>query len=467
GYSPSQEFTRDAWALTHEGSWSFGNSFVSLAYVETNNDGRTLPFTVAERQHLLEMMNGSGAYAGMDVDARKDLAEATFLPRPKRTLESNQYTLDAKLDMPFQLAGQHIAVVGGQVIRGELEDGVFGMEGGNPGEVQDHNMWSLFAEDTWYVIDPLAITFGLRYDDHEVFGSHVSPRLYGVYTMSEQWTLKGGVSTGFKTPKTTQLYDGVTGFGGQGTSPMFGNPDLDPETSVSTEFAVYWQHPRGHNFNATVFRNTFDDKIASQPCGGGTSLTCSSTGEYADLGYSTSSKTVNIDEVVIEGAELAGRWHILGNLALRANYTYTDSEQKSGANKGRPLGNSAKHMANATLDWQALERLNIFLTLESRSKRYRGEHVITDKALYYKDYEVLHLGASFQVNDHVTINARVNNLLDKDFTTYRTEFRDLNGDGDYLDTGVGGSGRNEALFFDDYNNKDAARSFWLSVNVNF
>jgi len=467
GYSPSQEFTRDAWALTHEGSWSFGNSFVSLAYVETNNDGRTLPFTVAERQHLLEMMNGSGAYAGMDVDARKDLAEATFLPRPKRTLESNQYTLDAKLDMPFQLAGQHIAVVGGQVIRGELEDGVFGMEGGTPGEVQDHNMWSLFAEDTWYVIDPLAITFGLRYDDHEVFGSHVSPRLYGVYTMNEQWTLKGGVSTGFKTPKTTQLYDGVTGFGGQGTSPMFGNPDLDPETSVSTEFAVYWQHPRGHNFNATVFRNTFDDKIASQPCGGGTSLTCSSTGEYADLGYSTSSKTVNIDEVVIEGAELAGRWHILGNLALRANYTYTDSEQKSGANKGRPLGNSAKHMANATLDWQALERLNIFLTLESRSKRYRGEHVITDKALYYKDYEVLHLGASFQVNDHVTINARVNNLLDKDFTTYRTEFRDLNGDGDYLDTGVGGSGRNEALFFDDYNNKDAARSFWLSVNVNF
>lgn len=467
GYSPTQEFTRDAWSITHEGEWRIGNSFVSLAYVETNNDGRTLPFTVAERQQLLEMINGSGAYAGMDLDARKSLAEATFLPRPKRTLESNQFTLDAKLDMPFQMAGQHIAVVGTQVIRGELEDGVFGMESGTPGGVQEHNMWSLFAEDTWYVIDPLAVTFGLRYDDHEVFGSHVSPRLYGVYTLNSQWTIKGGVSTGFKTPKTTQLYDGVTGFGGQGTSPMFGNPDLEPETSTSTEVAVYWQHPYGHNFNATVFRNTFDDKIASQPCGTGTTLSCTNTGEYADLGYSTSSKTVNIDEVVIDGVELAGRWQILGNLSLRANYTYTDSEQKSGANKGRPLGNSAKHMANATLDWQALDRLNVFLTVESRSRRYRGEHVLTDEALYYKDYEVLHLGASYQVNDHITINARINNLLDKDFTTYRTEFRDLNGDGDYLDTNVGGSGRNEALFYDDYNNKDAARSFWLSVNVNF
>lgn len=460
GYSPNQEFTRDGWSLAHEGDWSFGNSFVSLAYVETNNEGRTLPFTVAERTLLLDMINGAGDFAGLSVDERRSLAEAHFLPRPQRTLESNQYTLDAKLDMPFQLAGQHIAVVGGQVIRGELEDGVFGMEEGTPGGVQDHNMWSLFAEDTWYVIDPLAITFGLRYDDHEVFGDHLSPRLYGVYTMNERWTIKGGVSTGYKTPKTTQLYEGVTGFGGQGTSPMFGNPDLEPETSVSSELAVYWQHPRGHNVNATLFHNTFEDKIASQSCGPGTTLSCMSAGDYAELGYSNSRRTVNIDEVVIEGAELAGRWQILSNLSLRANYTYTDSEQKSGVNKGRPLGNSAKHMANATLDWQVAGRFNLFLTVESRSRRYRGTHSITDEALYYKDYEMLHLGASYRVFDNLTVNARINNLLDKDFTTYRTEFRDLDGDGQY-------DGDDEMLFFDDYNNKDTGRSFWVSVNMAF
>ena len=99
-------------------------------------------------------------------------------------------------------------------------------------------MYSVFAEDTWHVIEPLAITAGLRYDDHEIFGDQVSPRLYGVYTVNEQWTVKGGISTGFKTPKTTQLYDGITGFGGQGTTPLFGNPDLQPETSTSTELAV-------------------------------------------------------------------------------------------------------------------------------------------------------------------------------------------------------------------------------------
>jgi len=460
GYSATQEFTRDAWALTHEGKWAFGNSFVSLAHVATNNDGRTMPFTVAERAHLLQMIDATGPYAGMTLAQRRALAEETFLPRPKRTLESAQYTLDAKLDIPYQLAGDHTAVVGAQVIRGELTDGVFGMESGNPGQVQKHNMYSVFAEDTWYVIAPLAVTAGLRYDDHQVFGNQVSPRLYGVYTVSEQWTIKGGVSTGFKTPKTTQLYDGVVGFGGQGTSPMFGNPDLQPETSVSTELAVYWQHPDGHNFNATVFRNTFDDKISSQPCGPSTALACVSTGDYADLGYTTSNKTVNIDEVVINGAELAGRWQIVDSVGLRANYTYTDSEQKSGAQKGLPLGNSARHMANATLNWQATDKFNLLLTAEARSKRYRDLHVITGEELYYKDYRVFHLGASYRFNDAITLNARVNNLLDRDFTTYDTEFRDLNADGSYL-------GTNETLFFDHYNNKDKARSYWLSINVSF
>lgn len=460
GYAAAQEFTREAWALTHEGRWSFGNSRVSLSHVATNNDGRTMPFTVAERDLLLTMIDGTGDYAGLTEDERRDIAEAAFLPRPKRTLESAQYTLDAQMDLPFQLAGEHVAVVGAQVIRGELTDGVFGVESGAPGQKQEHNMWSLFAEDTWQALAPLAITAGVRYDDHEVFGDHFSPRLYAVYSLNDRWTIKGGVSTGFKTPKTTQLYDGIVGFGGQGTSPMFGNPDLQPETSVSAEAAVYWEHPSGHDFNVTVFDNTFEDKIANQPCGAGLSLACADSGEYAELGYGSSSRATNIDEVVIRGVEVAGRWRILDTLGLRGNYTYTDSEQKSGAEIGRPLGNSAKHMANASLDWRPTEKLGVLLTGETRSDRYRGLHDITGEELYYKSYTVLNLGGSYALTDWLTVNARVNNLLDRDFSTYDAEFRDLDGNGDYL-------GADEALFFDHYNNKDKGRSFWVSLNARF
>src|SRR5690606_15107697 len=172
----------------------------------------------------------------------------------------------------------------------------------------------------------------------------------------------------------TDLYDGVIGFGAQGTIPFVGNPDLEPETSVNTELALYWNSPDGaHNFNATVFRNDFEDKIAR----GETSLSCEQTGgvrpcanlgDFALLGYTSYAQNINIDEVRVQGVELAGRWGFAEAWSLRANYTYTDSEQLSGENAGMPLTNTAKHMANASLHWQASERLSLQLLSETRSK---------------------------------------------------------------------------------------------------
>ncbi|MFA7553250.1 MAG: TonB-dependent receptor [Spongiibacteraceae bacterium] len=465
GYAADQEFTREWWSITHEGQWDIGTSTVSLSYVDTANEGRTLPFTVVERQLLQQMYDGSGSYAGMSEEDRKSLAAATFLPRPQRTLESSQYTLDARLDIPLSgLLGEHLLVVGGQMIDGELEDDVFGIEDGSPGAVQDQEMYSLFVEDNWMPIEALTITAGVRYDDHDVFGSQVSPRLYGVYSLTDTWTVKGGVSTGYKTPQTTDLYDGITGFGGQGTSPFAGNPELEPETSVNSEVALYWDDPRsGHNFNITYFQTDFEDKIAT----GDTISSCEATGgvrpcvnlgAYDSLGYTTYSQKINIDEVEIQGIEIAGRYQISARWSLQANYTWTDSEQKSGSEEGEPLTNTAEHMANATLDWQATERLGVFLQAELRSDRYRGWDSVNDKAMYYENYELLNLGARFQVNENFTINARVNNLLDEDFTTYEWA---------QCDIGARGCSDDGWEVQDDYNVKDKARNIWVGFNVRF
>src|SRR5690554_1379037 len=59
GYAPTQEFTRDTWSITHEGNWGNANSFVSLARVDTRNEGRTLPFSVEERQQLQQIWNAA------------------------------------------------------------------------------------------------------------------------------------------------------------------------------------------------------------------------------------------------------------------------------------------------------------------------------------------------------------------------------------------------------------------------
>ncbi|MDP2608419.1 MULTISPECIES: TonB-dependent receptor [unclassified Oceanobacter] len=469
GYKEEQSFTRDQWSLAHEGDWDFGHSNVSLAYIETANKGRTLPLTATERALQTEIYEGTGDYAGLSEEERMEIMEDEFLPRPDRVMTSSQYTLDAKLDLPIEdLAGEHLLVVGLQYIDGELEDGVFGMEDGDEGSgaVSDHEMYSLFVEDNWTPITPLTITAGIRYDDHSQFGSNTSPRLYGVYDVQPGWTVKGGVSTGYKTPKTTDLYDGITGFGGQGTSPFVGNPDLEPETSVNTEVALYWESlVKRDNANITVFHNKFENKIVS----GDTVYSCAQTGgvkpcanlgAYEDIGYDSYSQKINIDEAEIKGAELAGRYQILDDLAFRMNYTYTDSEQTSGSEKGQPLTDTAKHMANATLEWQVDERTNLFLTMEKRSDRFRGVDEY-DRHLYYKSYQVLHLGGSIALNESVTIHGRINNLLDEDFTSYTTAFEDNNNDGVY------DSDDDEVIYTDDYNNKDKARNFWAGVSITF
>ena len=109
----------------------------------------------------------------------------------------------------------------------------------------------------------------------------------------------------------------------------------------------------------------------------------------------------------------------------------------------------------------ATGRLRLFLKGEARSRRFSDLHPVTGEERYYRDYTELHLGGSYAVNEAVTVNARINNLLDRDFTTYDTQFADLDGDGVYED------GTNEVIYFDHYNNKDKARSVWLSVNVRF
>lgn len=59
-------------------------------------------------------------------------------------------------------------------------------------------MYSLFADDSWTPLDALTLTAGMRYDDHNMSGGHVRPRLCGAYELSPAWVLRGGVCTGYE-----------------------------------------------------------------------------------------------------------------------------------------------------------------------------------------------------------------------------------------------------------------------------
>jgi outer membrane receptor for ferrienterochelin and colicins len=443
GYAPIQRMQREQYALSWESNWDLGKSTIGVHHVETANLGRSLPLNASERAYIKANKASWGNLAG----AMNDPVFVGLMPRPERTLESSNTTYNAKYEVPLS---NHFLVVGTEYLQSELEDGVYGMSSDSEtksGVTKDYSQWSVFAEDNWSIIDPLTLTTGVRYDKHDDFGSHVSPRAYLVYDLSESWTLKGGVATGYKTPKTTDLQEGVTGFGGQGTSPWVGNPDLKPEESLSKEIAAYYNHEDGHAFNVTYFQNDFKDKIESV-----TVADNQLPPEWSGVINDSFSQKQNVGEAEIRGIELAGKYQILDNLAIKLNYTFTDSEIKSDDAKtnGKPLRSSPEHMYNATLDWQTTAKLNTYLTYSGEKERFNTRNTTNLKDYYYKDYSVWNMGTSYKVDKSLTINARVNNLFDKDFMEY--------GIADKVGT---------TYIFEEYSNKSASRNFWLSANYTF
>ena len=279
-----------------------------------------------------------------------------------RTLEVESKVFDTKLMVPW---GNHLTTIGAQHWDAEMIDGV-------APEAFAFTQKALFVEDEWRFHERLALTLGARYDDHSIFGGQTSPRAYLVWTTSPRWTFKGGISKGYKTPRVEQLSPGINGFGGQGTIPLVGSPNLKPETSVTTELGAYFDNGAGWTANATVFNNEFEDKITS-----GTGLLncsyrlapnrpgCVSFGNWPNV--DAFGQSINVDEAVTRGVELATRFPIAAGWAASANYTYTESEQKSGASAGKPLSDTPEHAFNARLTWDITQQWNTLLRAEYSS----------------------------------------------------------------------------------------------------
>ena len=392
GYADELRFEREQIALTHTGRLGFGTLESSLMHNTTETIGRTIPGTIGTPTAV------PGAIGGAP-----------------RELETTNLVLDTKLVAP--VGESHIATVGGQWWKAEMDDGI-------AQTTFEQKTWAVFAEDEWRLREDLALTLGARYDDHEAFGGHVSPRAYLVWNTSENWTMKGGVSRGYRTPDLNDLHSGVNGATRQGQVITIGNPDLEPETTTSTEFGVYFDSLAGFNANATLFHNKFKDKIAS-----GDPIQITGRPGIPDGSYA---QQINIDEAVTQGLELAASWTFAPAWTLSANYTYTDSEQKSGDNKGEPLTNTPEHLANAKLNWQTTDRLNLWLKSEYRGERARftssyenlanaNGTYSTNQSIYdtlgknTKAYTLFHLGGSYRASENLTLNAAIYNLLDKDF----------------------------------------------------
>lgn len=362
-----QENNRDHWSLSHQGRWGWATSDVALYQETTSREGKATPDQT-------------------DIYGRKP--------------EIRNRVLDAKLVVPTTY---NVSTVGLQWQKNQVTDWNQGL-----GDKVDYEFSvqqkALFAENEWSVTDTFALTGGLRLDNNEEYGNHFSPRLYGVWRATDQWTLKGGVARGFKTPELRAVVEGYA-YLRRNRFVMLGNPDLKPETSTNYEVSALWSNRNDLSAGVTLFYNDFQDKLSTV------------TTDRRWNGYIVMDR-VNVDKAVIRGVELTGQWDIRSDLLIKGNYTYTDSEQKTGANAGAPLALTPKQKANLRGEWQVNDRAQAWAALS-----YYGEETgNTITAESAPGYTTADIGGSYDLTHALTVNASLNNITDKrlDDETYGT-----------------------------------------------
>ncbi|MGJ8757102.1 ligand-gated channel protein [Acinetobacter sp. HC8-3S] len=332
---------------------------------------------------------------------------------PSRNMEAINTTFNTINKINFD---RHSLSFGGMYLKEELEDkgNQLSIGGSTPVSSLDRYSWALFAENAWNIVDDFTLTTSLRLDEDEKFGDHWSPKVYGVWSLNDNWVIKGGVSTGYKTPAlraTVAEWGQATG-GGQSKGVIVGNPDLKPEKSVNYEVSFNWDNLDNLNAGLTLFNSEFKDKITEvRTCQGENvgALECDWLGEKFDF----VSLRENVDKASMRGAELTFGWQALPNVNVSANYTFTDTEQKSGVNKGKPLNEMPKHMFNTTADWEINDQFSSWGRVNYRSKTsdYLSR---TAMAKGKPAYTMVDVGLNYKPTQNIAVAAGVYNLFDKE-----------------------------------------------------
>ncbi|QDS95161.1 Vitamin B12 transporter BtuB precursor [Roseimaritima multifibrata] len=229
--------------------------------------------------------------------------------------------------------------------------------------------------------DRLFLGAGARWDDYSRAGSAFTYRITGRYNATEATALHGAIGTGFRAPALDELLG------------LVGNPLLNPEQSKGWEAGVQQRLlDQQITLDATYFRNDFNDLIQF---------------EFDPLAPGPFGGTLqNVKQALASGVELTSLWALTDETTLFANYTFTDTRDRS---TGDPLLRRPKNKwAFGFSRYYPNNRANV--TLQAL---YVGDR--TDVGTVLDDYWFVNLAAWYRFNESWRTFGRIDNLLAQDY----------------------------------------------------
>jgi len=259
----------------------------------------------------------------------------------------------------------------------------------------DVQLDSGFAQLQASPIEPLSITLGVRYDDHDTFGSDSSARAAVAWSVAENTVLRATYGEGFKAPSLYQLYS------------EYGNTALAPEEAEGWDAGIEQRFADNRVVvSATYFARDTDNLIDFFSCFGNADPRCANQ----PFGFYE-----NIAKTKAEGVELAFSAQLLDRLSFSANYTSYDAknEERSSVNFGADLPRRPENSLYTDLSYAWPVGLTTSIAVQRVGKSFDD----AANSIELDAHMLVDLRVNYDLSQKVSFYGRVQNLTDEDYAT--------------------------------------------------
>jgi len=344
--------------LYAEGENEFDGSFTNEADFVQQVNGGSLIWDVTANWKLTTI-------AGLSKDESENHLNGAFASlfdtkRVSRSIQSDYQLNEIQLiTVGYDYADDRITSDSTYSETSRRNEGVFGQYQLNAGH------WSLQTN--------------ARHDSNEQFGGHNTGGAALGYFADNGLTTTLSYGTAYKAPSFNELY-----------FPGFGNAALDPEESKSTELGISGNF-RNIDWSSNFYQTTVDELIAF------------------DL---ATFAPANISEAKIKGVELQANALIAG-WNINTQFSFLDAKNEdSGANHDNLLPRRARQSLRVDGDRHS-GKWGYGGTLQARSNTY-DDLANTNRI---GGFVTVDLRGSYQLTPQFLLQGKVNNLLDKKYST--------------------------------------------------
>ncbi len=257
----------------------------------------------------------------------------------------------------------------------------------NQTESRDRFNAALFALNTWKLTDTVQTEFGLRQNFNSEYGSDLNPSAGLRWAITPSIAVRGSWASVQRNPGLDQLYVYDT------VHNWLPNPDLEPEKGSSWTAGIDVAFSPSLTGQFTYFGSSLRDRLGTQ-----------------------AGRWVNIGLVNTNGVETALRWQITPEWSTFLNYTYTDAQIETGAEKGLQLAMVPYSVGQLGIGYQSQGwQVNLFASYHSGARRAfftRPDESTTD---FTPSWLNLDLSARIPVTRNIGLTVYLENLADRHY----------------------------------------------------